>query len=80
MKLEEQFTKGIEYAKQKQKEAIWLIEIATLEKEIRGNYEHIGRIIHEGSTNYEYYIHRIQSLEKDICSIKKRLNEMKEAK
>ena len=82
MSLEEQFAKGISFAKQKQKEAIWLIEVATLERDIRSNYEEIGKLYYtnQGESKYEYYVHRIQSLEKDIATIKKKLNELKENK
>lgn len=82
MRIEEQFDKGISYIKQKQKEAIWLIEIATLERDIRSNYEEIGKLYYTNQEEgkYSYYIQRIQSLEKDIAAIKKKLNELKESK
>lgn len=81
MKFEEHVSKGLAFAKQKQKEAIWLIEVATLERDIRFNYEEIGKLYYtnQDELKYAYYIQRIQSLEKDIASIKKKINEIKEA-
>lgn len=83
-KMEEYVHKGINFMNQKKKEAIWLIEIATLEKDIRTNYEAIGRLYYKDINkirdvlDYDYYVRRIQELEKEIAVIRRKLKEISE--
>lgn len=83
-KVEEMMHKSLSYMRQKKKEAIWLIEIATLEKDIRFNYEEIGRLYYKDANkikdvlDYDYFVRRIQDLEKEIVAIRRKLKEISE--
>lgn len=82
-KIEEYASKSIEYVRKKQKEVFRLAEIATLQREMRASYEEIGKIYYENRDKlhdprkYDIYIQRLQSLEKEILTIQRKMSEGK---
>ncbi|MBQ9986842.1 MAG: hypothetical protein IJP28_00535 [Erysipelotrichales bacterium] len=82
-KLEEYASKSVEYVRKKQKEVFRLAEIATLQRDMRSSYCEIGKLYYENRNKsmdphkYDVCIQRLQSLEKEILSIRRKMEEGK---